>query len=213
MAKDSGQGAPPAPPTSTGSVSEYISNYPRLIEAQEQYGGRDLASQRAAQEFAYPELAGMSQDLMGQISQGMNESVPDWYASQVQDTLKSQLGRNLVYNPQAQESFGLRTQEAHKGYQDYYRNLAMSMANKQPVFQSQSPTAGYTPQGVMGMQASTYSPYMNAWSGQQNRQFQQSMSNQQMPWMALQGAGNLMSGVGSFGGQGSGFMGLDPLKK
>lgn len=204
MAKGASTPQPPAPPSATGSLNEYISNIPRMYEAEQEYGTKFGELQKQQMEQLYPQTAGLQELLAGQITQGLTEDVPQWYSSQVEDILKSQLGRNLVYNPQAQESFGLKTQEAHKGYQDYYRNLAMSAAGRQPLAQSQALTSGFTPQSVMGMNQGNFGTQMQGWSTQAGLQQQQNQFNQMQPFRYLQGAGNLMSSVGSMGGFGSG---------
>jgi len=184
---------PPTPPTVGSSIQDYVGAYPDLVKLQEEWGGRDLASQRAAQAFAYPELEGLQSDVMGQISRGINEPVPDWYSSQVEDILKSQLGRNLVYNPQAQESYGLRTMEAHKGYQDYYRNLAMSMANRQPVYQTNAPTSTFTPGQAMSMNQGVFGTQGGIFGTQSDtaaRQYESQMN------MMGQIGGGFLGGVG-----------------
>ena len=74
------------------------------------------------------------------------------------------------------------------------------MAGRQPLTQAQPSMAGFTPQGVMGMNQATYAPQMSGWQTQQNLAQQQSMMNQQLPFQYMSGIGGLMGGIGGSGG-------------
>ena len=200
MAKDQGQAAPPAPPSVGSGISDYIDNYPRLIQAQEDFGARDLQSQRDAQAQVYPEYEQLRGDLLGQVQRGISEDAPEYYANQVSDTIKSQFGRNAVFNPLGQQQFASQYQSGLKGWQDYWRNLAASFSDSQPVFQSQGAAQGFTPGQAISSNQAGYSSYLPAWSGQQTRQYGAQQQQNQIPFQVAQGAGNVLSGVGSFYG-------------
>jgi hypothetical protein len=196
---NSGQQAIPTPPSVSSGIGDYVSNYPRLVEMMEKYGGRELQAQRAAQAQVYPELEQMKNTLMGQVQRGIGEEAPDWYANQMSDVLGSKFGRNAVFNPLGQQAYASEYQAGMKGWQDYWRNLAASFSGSQPVYQATNPASQFTPGQVLSNNMQGYSSYLPAWS-------QQSQQNWATPFMYMQGAGNVLSGLGSFmpmGGGGS----------
>jgi len=200
---EQGQQAPPPPPSASQGIGEYIENYPRLIEAQEKYGARDLESQRAAQAQAYPELEALRGELIGQVGRGISEEAPDWYMEKSRDYISSVLG-DQVTGGLGLQNFTTGMLEQQKNWNDYYRNMAMSFSGNQPVYQANAATQNFTPGQVMASNTAGYSPYVGAWGGQQGRQFNQGQYNQNTPWRAAEGVGNLMGGMA---GQGGGFMG------
>jgi len=187
--KGSTQSIPQAPSASQG-VSDYISNYPRLVEMMEQYGGRELSAQRGAQAQAYPELEQLRNTLMGQVQQGIGEEAPDWYANKMSDTIKSQFGRNAVFNPLGQQAYASEYQSGMKNWQDYYRNMALSFSGQQPVYQASNPASQFTPGQVMSNNMQGYQSYLPAWQ-------QQKQQDWMTPFMYAQAAGNVLSGIGS----------------
>jgi len=188
--------------SSYGSViSDYAANYPKLVELQEQYGARDLASQRKAQAEVYPEYEQIRSDLANQIQQGISGSAPDWYAQQLSDTIKSQFGRNAVFNPLGQQAYASQYQSGLMDWQNYWRNMAASFSGAQPVYQSQSQTANYTPSSALNYTSSTYAPYMSGFNSQQGIASQQGIYNAALPFMYMGGAGNLLQGAGAMWGR------------
>jgi len=195
MAKGSEQSIP-TPPTATSGVSDWLANYPRIVESMEQYLPREMMAQVKAQEQAYPEETAMKQQLMGQISEGMGAEPPDWYQSKYQDYYKSLLGENVKSGIGA-DYYSTGMMEQNKNWGDYWRNLAASFAGAQPVYQANNMASQFTPGQVMSNNMAGYQSYLPAWS-------QQSQQNWMTPFMYMQGAGNVLSGLGSLMPMGGG---------
>jgi phage tail tape-measure protein len=93
--------------------------------------------------------------------------------------------------------------QAQHGYQDYYRNLGLSLANKQPVQQAQpvgytNQMAGYTPQGAMNFAQQGYGSYANLYGSMYNTNAQMEMANNPMNMIS-----NFIPSFGfNFGGKG-----------
>ena len=191
-------------------MTDYIENYPRLLEMQQQYAPQQLEAQRAAQAQAYPELESLMSSLTQQAQTGMSEDAPDWYMNKASDYMKSLMGENVRSGVGA-DFYTTGMMEQQKQWNDYYRNLGSSLAGRQPVFQSPDLTSGFTPQSVMGSNASMYGTQANMFGQQSQNAFNQ--ANQTSPWMNIAGtmAGGLAGGIGT--GMGMGFMtgGKKPL--
>ncbi len=207
------QPTPPAAPTAQQSLQEYIDALPQLFAAEQQFQPQFAQLEKSIQEQLFPQTSGLQELLAGQTTEALGQDVPEWYKNQVADTLRSQLGENLVYNPLAQERFGVGTQQAFQGYQDRFRNFGLSLAGRQPLPQPQSLTSSFTPAGVQGANQAAFGTQANIFGNQLGAFQQQQRFNQSLPFQYLQGAGNVLQGIGSFGGQGSGFLGLKPLGK
>ena len=197
--KEIQQPSPPTPPTATQGLEEYIRNLPQLFQAEQEFQPQFAQLQKQIQEQLFPQTSGLQEQLAGQVTEALGQDVPEWYKNQVADTLKSQLGSNLVYNPLAQERFGLQTQQAFQGYQDRFRNFGLSLAGRQPLAQPQSLTSSFTPAGVQGQQSATFGTQANIFGNQLSGFQAQQQANQQLPFQYMQGVGNVLQGVGSFG--------------
>ena len=204
----------PAQPTASGSVSDWAKSLPSVYETQLKYAPLEAAQQvelaqqyaqplgeayLAAQKAMYPEEYALRNDLMNQAQEGMTSDVPDWMKQAYRDEVNANLGTNVGSGIGADYvSRGLLQQK--KDWQDYYRNVAMSLSGTQPIYQAQSPSysnymSGYTPNSVMGFNAQNYGTYAQA-------KMQAQQANAMMPFMYMSGVGNLMRGVG---GMASGF--------
>ena len=171
---------PTAAPTTAQSMREWIENYPAVFQLQQQYAPQEAAQQVALmQQYAqplgeafqranaamYPETAALQEQLAGQASEGMQSKVPDWMKRQYQSDLRANLGTNVGSGMAADyTSRGLLQQQ--QGWGDYYRNLGLSVAGRQPLSQAQQPqTSNYTnafsPNAVMGANAQNYGNYAN----------------------------------------------------
>lgn len=194
----------PSAPSAADSMADYIAGYPALANLQMQYNPLIAANDKATNELLYPNTAGLQETIAGQAKDALAQDVPQWYQSQVADTLSAKLGRNLVYNPQAQESYGLNTQAAFKDYGDYWRNLSLSAAGRQPLaVPTQTMTQNYTPNAAMSMASNTYGTQAgmyNAGLGYNSSIYNTQMSNPPSnPWMNM--AGSIAGGaVGAFTG-------------
>jgi hypothetical protein len=196
------QPTPPASPTATQTANDYATALPIYYQSALQYEPQIAKMQQDIQSQLYPQTSGLQEQIAGQAAQGVSQDLPSWYKANVQDTLKSQLGRNLVYNPQAQESYGLQTQEAYKGWGDYWRNFALAAAGRQPLTQSNNMMQSYTPNAQMQNTAQNYNAYSGTYgqmyganAGYANNQNNNALSQSQYnPWMNL--AGSIAGGVG-----------------
>lgn len=216
---DSGGGAvqapaAPAAPTTADTLAEYIKNYPQLVELQKRYAPELAATDYGIQKQYQPNQLALGEQLAGQASQGMTQNAPAWYQNNIQDTMKANFGRNLVYNPQAQEQFGLATNQANEDWKRYYQNMGLSLNNRVPLTQNTMQTAqGYTPAQALNSAALTYGTQANIYGtqgGMYNAQYSNPQSN---PWANAGGSilgnmgGNMMSNIdwGSmFGGNKTG---------
>jgi hypothetical protein len=199
----------PTPPTVGSNIAEYVANYPKLVQLQGQYGPQEAAQQvalaqqyagplgqayKTAQDQIYPNETALSNALTQQAQAGIQSDVPDWMKQEYLSGMRAQLGENAMSGIGADYvSRGLMQQK--QDWQNYYRNMGLSIAGRQPVYSANSPqtnqiTQGFTPQGVMGYNQGIYGQQMNAW-GQQ-----QAQGNQ---WMNA-GAGILGSIGGGIGG-------------
>jgi hypothetical protein len=208
MGGDSGQIAQPQMPTApsySSSIQDYIQNYPELFQLQQQYAPQIAAMQKKTQEQLYPNQAGLGEQLGGIASQGMTTEASDWYTQNTRDQLKSTFGRNLVFNPRAQEQYGVSTQQAAEDWKRYYQNMGMSLAGKQPQYGAETGiTQSYQPaqalsynQNMYNTQAGLYGTNLNAWQNQNTN-----------PWANI--AGSIAGGIGS--GIGTG-VGMYSMKK
>jgi len=157
------QPAAPTPPTQAQTAADYAAALPIYYKAALEYEPQIAQMEKDIQSQLYPETSALQENLAKQASEGMNASLPDWYKNNVADTLKSQLGRNLVYNPTAQEDYGLKTNQAYKDWGDYYRNLGLSVTSRQPLTQPNNMMLTATPQQAMGYNANTYGSYSNVY--------------------------------------------------
>jgi hypothetical protein len=194
----------PAAPSATQTAEDYAKALPIYYQTALEYQPKMAAMEKSINEQLYPQTAGLQEIVAGQAQEGLTQPIGDWYRQNVADTLKSQLGRNLVYNPQAQEDYGIATQQAYQDWQNYYRNLGLSWAGRQPLAASPNLMSSYTPalqtqanQSSFGTQAGIYGHGLNYNTNMYNTNL--GYSN---PWANIGGslAGGLGSGLGTLGG-------------
>ena len=189
----------PTQPTVTSSITDYVKNYPALFNLQQKYAPQEAAQQvalaqkyagalgtayKTAQEAMYPAETAITNSLNQQIQSGMSSQVPEWMRNQYQSDLNANLGTNVGSGIGADYiSRGLLQQQ--QDWQNYYRNLGLSVTGRQPVYSAntQTPnsnaiTQGYTPQGVMNYNQQGYGTAAGLYS---------STSNQSPAWMNVLG--------------------------
>ena len=216
---------PPAAPTATSSMTDYVNNYPRLFELMKQYAPQeaqmnvDLTQQyalpmaqalKSAQDAMYPNETALTNQLTQQVQQGMSGQLPEWARNQYLDTQKSLLGENALSGAGADYmSTGLNEQS--KNWQDYYTNLGLSITGRQPVYNASqtgfsNQLGGYTPGGVANANNNAYGSYAGAYSNMYNTNatFATNMNKQYTDWGKM-AAGGASGGMGGGGMQG--FMG------
>jgi len=212
------QPTPPAAPTVAQSMQDYVQNYPALWKMQMQYAPQeaqmqvDLAKQYAqpmgealktSQEAMYPTETAITQQAGQQALEGMqSQELPDWARQKYLDEYRANLGTNVGSGIGADYT-SRNLLEQGKNWQDYYRNLGLSISGKQPVYAAQ-PTqytnqmAGYTPQTVFGYNAQNYGNYANAYASMYGANAQlRGTNNTNMMNM-------IGSGIGSIGTMASG---------
>lgn len=201
------QPTPEKAPSVGQQMNEYVESLPALYEAQmkydpliaqqqlemmQQYGGQYGEAMRGINEALYPETAGLQEQMAGQATERMEAGVPQEQQDAYIDQLRSNLGTNVGSGIGADyTSRGMLQQQQE--YQDYYRNLGLSLAGRQPLAQGQQPgTTGYMQQYQPGQAldygANTYGSYSQA-SRPMALQPQQKTD-----WMSS--AGSMMGGFG-----------------
>jgi hypothetical protein len=178
----------PAQPTVQSSITDYVTNYPRLVQLQGQYGPQEAAQQvalaqqyagpmgqayKTAQEAMYPNETALSNQITAQAGEGINSQMPSWMKEAYRSDFAANLGTN-VGSPIGADFTSLGLMQKQKDWQDYYRNLGLSITGRQPIAQANTPqvnqsTQGFTPTGVMGFNQQGYGTQMNAFSQQQSQ--------------------------------------------
>lgn len=177
------QPTPPSAPSTAESVQAWVDALPQIYKTQmeyaplqaqqqvslaQQYAAPLGQAQLAAQQAMYPQTTALQEKLATTASQGMDSGLPSWAKQSYLDTYRAQLGDNALAGVGADYmSRGMMQQE--KDWRDYYNNLGLSVAGRQPLSQpGQAQTSdymsGFTPNSVMGYNAQNYGNYSNAYS-------------------------------------------------
>lgn len=211
------QPTPPQAPTQTSSLSEYIANYPRLVELQGQYApveaqqqldmlrqyGTPMAEQyKSINEALYPETAGLQENLSAQARIGMEEGLSPQEREQYRNTYSSELGTNAG-SPIGADYMSANMMNAEQQRKDYYRNLAITQSGKQPLASGSMPTynqisSGYSPSSALGYSSGIYGTNASIY----NTQYGQYGANAgaSSPWQNMLGQiGGSMMGNMNFG--------------
>ena len=197
--------APPAP-TVTDTMGDYVNSLPELYQAQLQYEPQmqamnlqmlqDYGTQfgeayRDINASLYPETAALQEQLAGQATEGMEQGLTPEEMQQYRELYSSQLGTNAGSGMGA-DYMGSSLVQANQQRKDYYRNLGLSVAGRQPL--AQGGTTGqtnwmqqYQPAQALGNQASNYGSWANS--------FESAYSPS--PWGQI-GAG-VATGIGNMG--------------
>jgi len=184
----------PAPTTSEG-IAEWVKNMPTVfaeqqrqapLEAQQQlqllqqYGLPLSQALQSIDQSLYPKTAGLQENLAGIATQGANATqMPDWMRQNYLNEYNSQLGTNAGSGMGA-EYTSRNMQNQLFGQQQYYQNLGLSLAGRQPLTAPQAPqytnyASTFTPTGVMNHQMAGYNAYMPYWQNYANQQGMLSM--------------------------------------
>ena len=84
--------APPAPPTATESLREYIELQPEAFAAAREYDPQYAQLYKGIAEELYPTTTGLQEQLAGQAQVGMESEVPDWMRAEYLSGIRAQLG-------------------------------------------------------------------------------------------------------------------------
>lgn len=209
------QPSPPSQPTVAQSMSDYVANYPALMDLQlkyapveaqlqvdlaKQYAGDYGLAMRDAQDALYPKTSEIQEKLAGRALEGMSEAPPDWMREQYLSDLRSNLGTN-VGSPIGADYTSRGLLELNKSWNDYYNNLGLSLAGRQPLSQAATPSytnqlSGFTPNAVMNFNSQNYGTYAAA-SRPLLGQTGGGQTGAQMAGSIMGGTGALAMGVGA----------------
>jgi hypothetical protein len=206
----------PKPQTQAESLNDWITSYPKMFALQKEYAPLEAQQQvELAQQYAtplgqayadankamYPETSALQEQLAAQAATGMTSDVPEWQKAQYQSDLNANLGTNVGSGIGADYvSRGMLQQK--QDWQNYYRDLGLSVAGRQPLAQAQSPSysnyaSTYTPGQVAGTNAQNYGSYSNAYANMYgtNANFASNMFGNylQAGQMAAGGVGGFMA--------------------
>lgn len=202
----------PTQPSTADAVNAWVNSMPQVYSTQMQYAplqaqqAVDLANQYAgqygqamqkAQAGMYPETSKLQEQLATQAGQGMQSDVPDWMKQQYKSNVNAQLGSNVA-SPIGADYMSRGLLQQQQDWKQYYNNLALSTAGRQPLTSAATPAtsdymSGYTPQSVMGFTSNTYGTAGNIYGSQL-----QSQAANNASMMNLFG-----SGIGAAGSMGA----------
>lgn len=198
---------PPTAPTATSSLQEYINLSPQLLATEKEYQPQYAQLQQQIQNQLYPQTSALQEQLAGQAQAGMTSALPDWMKQEYLNNMRAQLGENVKSTIGADVmSTGLMG--LGQNWQQYYQNMALSLAGRQPLAQPQALTSGFTPQSIMGMNTSNYGTQANLYGNQLQNYWNQ--QNYSPPWANALGSmgGSLMGGIGGGLGTMAGMAGM-----
>jgi len=204
----------PQAPSVQSSMADYVANYPAMMALQQKYAPQEAALQvqlaqqyaqplgeayKTAQEAMYPGETAITNNLNQQVQEGMQSQVPDWMKQEYLSNLNANMGTNAG-SPIAADYVSRGLLQQKQDYQNYYRNLGLSITGRQPVYQAQQPQttnqlSSYTPQSVLGYNSNIYGTQ----AGMYNTQYQgySNNANASPPWLNAVGSigGSLAGGV------------------
>jgi hypothetical protein len=210
------QAPPPTPqPSTADAVKAWVDAMPQVYQAQLEYAPKEAAQQmqmlqqyalplamtaKTAQEALYPETSALQEQLAGQSSAGMEQGLTAREREQYGSDVRSLLGDNVA-SPIGADYYGRSMMDADIARKDYYRNLGLSLAGRQPLAQPSSPSysnfmGSFTPQNSMSFMGQNYGNYLQA-----SRPLGWYNNNQQN----MQSFGGLLGGIG---GAAAGIMAL-----
>ena len=139
----------PAPQTTAESMADYVDSLPALYDAQmeyepqlvqqqlellQQYGTQFGEATKATQESLYPETSAIQEQLANQALDGSQQGLTDEEMQQYRDLYAAELGTNAGSGVGA-NYMGSSLVQANQQRKDYYRNLGLSLAGRQPLAQ------------------------------------------------------------------------------
>jgi len=181
--------APAAAPTTAESIDAWVKAMPTVfaeqqrqapLEAQQQlellqqYGLPISQTAQGIDQALYPNTSKIQETLAGQAMQGATATqMPDWMRKNYLNEYNSQLGTNAG-SPIGAEYTSRNMQSQLFNQQQYYQNMGMSLAGRQPLTQTQAPNytnymSTFTPTGVGNQQMQGYNSYMPYWSSYNNQ--------------------------------------------
>lgn len=175
------QPTPPPQPSTADAIREYVSALPRIFQTQLQFAPQEAAQQvqlaqqyalplaqaaKTAQDTLYPETATLQEQLAGEASRGIQQGISPELRSQYESDIRANLGTN-VGSPIGAEFTARSLLRADEDFKRYYRDLALSVAGRQPLAQPTQPNytnqlAQFNPGQVLGFQSQNYNAFANA---------------------------------------------------
>jgi hypothetical protein len=131
----------------------------------------------------------------------MTSEVPDWMRNEYLSNLNANIGTN-VGAPVGADYVSRGLLQQKQDWQNYYRDLGLSLTGRQPLTQAQTPAtsdymSNYTPTSVMGYTSSTYSPYASSYANMYGTNASYGLGQQKIMQdyigMGMQGAGMFMA--------------------
>lgn len=175
------QSTPPPQPTYQQTIQDYINAYPQLFALQQQYAPQEAQQQADlfaqygpqmaqtlynTQDILNPGINNLTQQLTQQATQGASGNIPEAQRQAYLDQLRAELGSNAG-SPIGADYVSRGLINQNEQYRQYYQNLGLSLANRQPVGSPQAP--GYTNQlaqanvgNIGSFNAGNYSTYAGA---------------------------------------------------
>lgn len=206
------QPSTPAAPTAGQSAAEYAAALPTILQAQLQYQPQfdqanyesfaKLAPQYTAAYDAiskqyYPNTYGLQEQLAKTASEASNATeIPDWMAQQYRNNVNAQLGTN-VNAPIGADYVSRGLIDQAQQYRQYYQNLGLSLAGRQPLTSPQYQQSGFN---VADQFAPSYNTQMQGYGAYAQASRPMAIQQGTPNWMgALQAGGQILSGLGSMG--------------
>lgn len=205
------QPTPPPAPSTAEAIQQYVASLPALYEAQmkyapleaqqqvslaQQYAGPLAQAYKSAQDILYPGTSQLQEKLAAQAMSGVSAEVPGAMRDQYRSDLLAQLGSNAQSGIGADYvSRNLINQQQQ--YQQYYQNLGLSLAGRQPLVNPATPNytnqlGNYSPGQGLGYTQGNYGVFAGA-SRPIVSQNKQGMPN----WISgTQAFGSVLQGIG-----------------
>lgn len=211
--------AAPAAPTPAETAAQYAASLPVYWENQLKYAPLEAQQQvslaqqyaaplaqayQSANEILYPGTAGLQESLAAQAQAGMTTGLTDAEKQQYQSDLGAQLGANAGSGI-GSDYMSRQMLMQQQNRQDYYRNLALSTAGRQPLTTAQPLNTlnymqNYTPTANANFVGQGYGNYSNAYSNMYGTNASMQGSQNSM-------YGNIIGGaLGGFGTMAGGAM-------
>ncbi len=204
----------PTAPTTAFNMDDYIKNYPKMMELQQEYNPQsaalafDIASkyapsyaglQQQISEQTSPETAALQENLAAIANEGMNAGVPQAMQDAYRSELRANVGPN-VGSGIAGDYISRNMINQGEDYRKYYQNLGLSLANRQPLPQYQNPAysdagAGYNYGTVAQGNQSNYATASGLYGNLYTQNMQQSQANKMFPYQAAGTAAGAVGGL------------------
>ena len=172
---------PPPQPSTAEAIQEYVNSLPQIFQAQLDFAPQEAAQQvNLAQQYAlplaqiakdvqstlYPETQALQESLAQQAQQGFTEGVSPEQLAQFQDAYRANLGTNAG-SPIGAESTARALLGYQEDYKRYYRDLALSLAGRQPLVQPSQPQTTnqlqqFSPADVLNYKSGLYNAFSQA---------------------------------------------------